>query len=312
MRSPLLSRWGGLGNHRYQVGFSGDVSFNTENGWEALAFQPYFTATASNVLFGYWSHDIIAPGNTAEMETRWLQWGALSPINRLHDRGMGTGSCADSALTCHDYDTASPGTPKSDDECKAIDGFNFIPNGCGTDNHCWCCRVEASTCSPIDVTYHAQNNLEIETAALRLRAELLPYIYNHAKVAHDTGVSLLRPLYYEHPTTDDAYKWLNEYYFGEDILVAPVVNGSSITGMTDFPVWLPEGRWYDMTSGNVTDGNLVLSREYDLSEIPIFVTAGAIIPKLWVQGDMFTPSNWPRKSNWLGLANSEYESLNFE
>ena len=54
-KRPLLyHRWGGLGNHRYQIGFSGDATIT----WKSLEFQPYFTATASNVLYGYWSHDI--------------------------------------------------------------------------------------------------------------------------------------------------------------------------------------------------------------------------------------------------------------
>ena len=49
-RPIIFHRWGGLGNHRYQIGFSGD----TESVWESLAFQPYFTATAANVGYGYW------------------------------------------------------------------------------------------------------------------------------------------------------------------------------------------------------------------------------------------------------------------
>lgn len=83
-RRPLIfSRWGGLGNHRYQIGFSGDTFCN----WPSLAFQPYFTATASNVLYGYWSHDIGGhqPGPVEpELYARWIQWGAFSPILRTH------------------------------------------------------------------------------------------------------------------------------------------------------------------------------------------------------------------------------------
>lgn len=84
-RRPLLyHRWGGLGNHRYQVGFSGDAVIS----WKSLEYQPYFTSTASNVLYGYWSHDLgghlgsekIDP----EMYTRWLQYGAFSPVMRTH------------------------------------------------------------------------------------------------------------------------------------------------------------------------------------------------------------------------------------
>ncbi|HEX6559947.1 MAG TPA: TIM-barrel domain-containing protein, partial [Longimicrobiales bacterium] len=53
-RPIIFHRWGGLGNHRYQIGFSGD----TYSIWDALAFEPYFTATAANVGYAYWSHDI--------------------------------------------------------------------------------------------------------------------------------------------------------------------------------------------------------------------------------------------------------------
>lgn len=53
-RPMLYHRWGGLGNHRYQVGFSGDAVIS----WKSLDFQPYFNSTASNVLYGYWSHDL--------------------------------------------------------------------------------------------------------------------------------------------------------------------------------------------------------------------------------------------------------------
>ena len=83
-RRPILfSRWGKLGNHRYQVGFSGD----TFSVWPSLAFQPYFTSTAGNVGYAYWSHDIGGhqPGPvTPELYARWIQWGALSPVLRTH------------------------------------------------------------------------------------------------------------------------------------------------------------------------------------------------------------------------------------
>lgn len=86
-RPLLYHRWGGLGNHRYQTGFSGD-SFIT---WKTLEYQPYFTNTASNVLYDYWSHDIGGhqtkqgdQGLDPELYTRWMQYGALSPIFRTH------------------------------------------------------------------------------------------------------------------------------------------------------------------------------------------------------------------------------------
>jgi alpha-glucosidase len=82
-RPLLFHRWGGLGNHRYQIGFSGDAI----SVWDSLAFQPWFTATAANVGYAYWSHDIGGhlPGSVdPELYTRWVQFGAFSPILRTH------------------------------------------------------------------------------------------------------------------------------------------------------------------------------------------------------------------------------------
>lgn len=82
-RPLLFHRWGGLGNHRYQIGFSGD----TVSVWPSLSFQPWFTATAANVGYAYWSHDIGGhmPGAVdPELYTRWVEFGAYSPILRTH------------------------------------------------------------------------------------------------------------------------------------------------------------------------------------------------------------------------------------
>jgi alpha-glucosidase (family GH31 glycosyl hydrolase) len=82
-RPFIFSRWTGLGGHRYPIGFSGDT-FVT---WDSLDFQPYFTSTASNVAFGWWSHDIgghMGGVEDPELYLRWVQFGVFSPILRLH------------------------------------------------------------------------------------------------------------------------------------------------------------------------------------------------------------------------------------
>lgn len=82
-RGVILSRYGGLGSHRYPIGFSGDAVIT----WESLKFQPYFTATASNVGYTWWSHDIgghMGGYKDHELMVRWVQFGVFSPINRLH------------------------------------------------------------------------------------------------------------------------------------------------------------------------------------------------------------------------------------
>jgi alpha-glucosidase (family GH31 glycosyl hydrolase) len=82
-RPLTFSRYAGIGSHRYPVGFSGDTMIT----WESLDFQPYFTATASNAGYGWWSHDIgghFKGYRDDELATRWVQLGVFSPVNRLH------------------------------------------------------------------------------------------------------------------------------------------------------------------------------------------------------------------------------------
>ncbi len=82
-RPITFSRYAGPGSHRYPVGFSGD----TVTSWDSLDFQPYFTATAANIGYGWWSHDIgghMFGTRDDEMVARWFQLGTFSPINRLH------------------------------------------------------------------------------------------------------------------------------------------------------------------------------------------------------------------------------------
>ncbi len=83
-RRPLtFSRYAGPGSQRYPVGFSGDTVIS----WASLDFQPEFTATASNIGYGWWSHDIgghLFGARDDELATRWVQLGVFSPILRLH------------------------------------------------------------------------------------------------------------------------------------------------------------------------------------------------------------------------------------
>lgn len=82
-RGLIFSRYAGIGSHRFPIGFSGDTHIT----WETLDFQPYFTACASNVGYGWWSHDIgghLSGYRDDELENRWVQFGVFSPITRLH------------------------------------------------------------------------------------------------------------------------------------------------------------------------------------------------------------------------------------
>lgn len=93
-RGLILSRYAGVGSHRYPLGFSGDTIIT----WDSLDFQPYFTATASNIGYSWWSHDIGGHMNGTrddELFVRWVQFGVFSPIMRLHS-------------TCNDFSGKEP------------------------------------------------------------------------------------------------------------------------------------------------------------------------------------------------------------
>lgn len=222
-RRPLiLSRFGGLGAGRYPLGFSGD----TISQWSSLAYQPHFTATAANVLFGYWSHDIGGhmPGQIEpELYTRWVQYGVFSPILRTHT-------------------TKNP----------------------HAERRLW--------------EYPAPHS-ELMAEAIRLRYRLVPYIYTENRKCFDSGLSLCRPMYHEHPDLPKAYSVPGQYYFGDEMIVAPIVRRVSRRDeMAEAGVYLPPGKWFDTALGELHDGGRTIRRRYLISEIPVFVRGGAIVP----------------------------------
>ena len=78
-----FSRYAGVGSHRYPVGFSGD----SVSSWKTLDFQVYFTTTATNIGYSWWSHDIgghMKGRKDDELIVRWIQFGVFSPIMRMH------------------------------------------------------------------------------------------------------------------------------------------------------------------------------------------------------------------------------------
>lgn len=221
-RPVIFHRWGGMGSHRYPIGFSGDT-FHT---FGTLAFEPYFTATASNVCFGYWGHDLgghLQPAEQPvdpELYLRWLQYGVFSPILRTHGASQATAE-------------------------RRIWKFDNFP---------------------------------LMLDAVNLRYTLAPYIYTAAREAYDTGVSICRPLYYEYPEDNRSYEIQNQYFFGNDILVAPVVTPTEADGKATRKIWLPEGQWFDVCRNQLVSGDVQLTDRFSTSEIPYYYRAGAIVP----------------------------------
>jgi alpha-glucosidase len=115
--------------------------------------------------------------------------------------------------------------------------------------------------------------------ALHLRQALIPYIYTAARQAYDTGISILRPMYYDNAEVTAAYEAADQYMFGDDILVAPVATKMDPRyALAPRSVWLPEGDWIEWFTGAWMRGPGRFERMFSLDEIPVYVRAGAIIP----------------------------------
>lgn len=217
-----FSRYSGPGSHRYPIGFSGDTVIT----WESLAFQPYFTANASNIGYGWWSHDIgghMHGYRDNELALRWLQLGVFSPITRLHS---------------------------SSSVFLGKEPWNY-----------------------------PEPYASIMTEYLRLRHRLVPYLYNMNHKAHQEGLPLIRPMYYEHAAEEASYSVPNQYYFGDDLLVMPLTEASNRQTMrASFNGWLPEGQWYDVQSALVYSGKRQLIIHREIETTGLFAKAGTVLP----------------------------------
>lgn len=107
-----------------------------------------------------------------------------------------------------------------------------------------------------------------------LRTQLIPYIYTYTWQAHALSLPLLRPLYLAYPDLEEAYQQTREYFFGDEMLVAPVLDASG-----NRTVYLPPGSWIDFFSGKRYDGGRSFTAHYDVDETPVFVREGSIIPQ---------------------------------
>ncbi len=98
-------------------------------------------------------------------------------------------------------------------------------------------------------------------------------MYTYCRIAHDDALPLVRPLYLEHPGLPEAYEHPDEYYFGSELLVAPVV-----TDQDQRNVYLPPGEWTDFNTGDNHVGGTTVSVRAPVDQIPVFVRSGSIIP----------------------------------
>ncbi|HTV86825.1 MAG TPA: TIM-barrel domain-containing protein [Dyella sp.] len=107
-----------------------------------------------------------------------------------------------------------------------------------------------------------------------LRTQLIPYIYTYTWQAHTLSMPLLRPLYLAYPDLDEAYRHSREYFFGEEMLVAPVLDPSG-----NRSIYLPPGSWIDFFTGKRYAGGRSFTAHYAVDQMPVFVREGAIVPE---------------------------------
>jgi alpha-glucosidase (family GH31 glycosyl hydrolase) len=194
--------------------------------WDSLNFQPEFTATASNIGYGWWSHDIgghFHGERNEEMLIRWVQLGTFSPILRLHS---------------------------SNNIFNIKEPWNL-----------------------------AMPYRQVMTKYLQLRHRLVPYLYTMNARAAIEGIPLVRPMYWGYPDSEEAYNVPNQYMFGSELIIAPITTPSDPNShRSEVFAWLPPGRYVDLSTGMVYDGDRRLRLSRAVNKYPIFAREGAIVP----------------------------------
>jgi alpha-glucosidase/alpha-D-xyloside xylohydrolase len=237
LRPWSLHRNGYAGVARYGGWiWSGD----TQSRWATLAAHVPVALNYSLSLTPFWGSDTggFVPTRelTGELYTRWFQFSAFNPLFRSHGR------------TWH---------------LRVPWGWNAGEFG----------PIEANS-GPDPAELH---NAEVEPICrkyLELRYRLLPYNYALFREACDTGLPPMRALWLHHPRDEQAVRLGDEYLWGRDILVAPVVEKEAHSRR----VYLPAGTWYDWWTNEKVAGPAWTDRPVDLATLPLYVRAGAIIP----------------------------------
>ena len=241
-RPYALHRNGYAGMQRYaSFLWSGDVYSK----WETL--KTHIPIGVNTGLSGipYWGTDIggFVPTNefTAELYLRWFQFGAFCPLFRCHGRNW-------TLRLPWGWNTGDPGPM----EISRYEGA-AIPDAS---------ELHDSQVEPICHKY------------LELRYRLLPYIYSLIREGTLTGLPLMRALWLHYSDDPKAVERDDEYLWGRDLLVAPVVE----KGATSRRIYLPRGEWHDFWTRERIEGGREITREVDLETMPLYVRGGTILP----------------------------------
>jgi alpha-glucosidase/alpha-D-xyloside xylohydrolase len=241
-RPYALHRNGYAGMARYGAFlWSGDV-YST---WETL--KTHVPVAVNTGLSGipYWGTDIggfvPTPEFLGDLYVRWFQFGAFCPLFRAHGR------------TWH---------------LRLPWGWNLGELG----------PEETATYSGAGRPPESElRNAQVEPICrkyMELRYRLLPYLYSAVRETTRTGMPIVRALWLHHPDDPLAVARGDEYLWGRDILVAPVVEKNASTRR----LYLPRGSWFDFWTDERVDGGREVDRAVDLSTMPLYVRAGAIVP----------------------------------
>jgi alpha-glucosidase/alpha-D-xyloside xylohydrolase len=176
---------------------------------------------------------------TGELYVRWFQFSAFNPLFRSHGRNW-------HLHTPWGWNTGAIG-PK---------------------------EQGATIAYPAETELHNADVEPICQKYLNLRYQLLPYNYSLMREVCDTGMPPMRPLWLAYPNDPHSPGIADEYLWGENLLVAPVVE----KGATSRRLYLPPGSWYDYWTGQVVAGGKWITRSVDLATMPLYVKAGAILP----------------------------------
>ena len=242
-RPFALHRTGYAGMQRFGGWlWSGDV----QSTWETLQVHLPLALNTSLSGIPFWGTDIggfyPTEDYTAEFWVRWFQFMSFAPLFRSHGRT---------------WYTRLP--------------WVWNTGVLGPD------EMENSREGRTAVRVEQLNNPKVEPICrkyLELRYRMMPYIYTAAQEATETGVPMIRSLWLHYSDDPRAVERDDEYLWGRDILVAPVVE----KGATSRNVYLPRGTWYDFWTEERVEGGREVQRSVDLETMPLYVREGAIIP----------------------------------
>jgi alpha-glucosidase/alpha-D-xyloside xylohydrolase len=243
MRPFSFHRTGYAGMQRYGGWvWSGDVY----SLWSTLQGHVQSGITFSLSATPYWGTDIggfvTTKEYTGELYARWFQFAAFTPFFRSHGREW----------WLHRPWGWSTGDTGPDEVVKTTPGAGMPDKS----------ELINPDIEPICKKY------------LELRYQLIPYTYTAARETYDSSLPLMRALWLQYPHDTTAVNCNTEYLWGKNMLIAPVTEkGASVK-----KIYLPEGSWYDFWSNRRYEGNQHIIRFVDLSTMPIFITAGTILP----------------------------------